>query len=408
MKSSIYSTQLFSRARVAIFAGLVACVAGLVATMQAVSAADTSPKGDVQRVVTVFDQGKRRALITKTATVKEALDSAGIVVFDGDKVEPGLDEKFTTNEFTVNIYRASPVVIVDGMRRERIMSIHTEPRDIVKYAGLTVRQEDKLTLEQSTDVVDDGIGMRLVIARAQPITLVLYGKQQLVYTQATTVAELLQEKQVMLARNDTLSVTAETRIIPGMTVEVWRNGVQTITEEQEIPFTTKKIKNTAKDGSYKEVKTKGKPGKKTVTFEVNMQNGQEISRKEIHAVVVEEPVEQVEEVGVQPGNPLTKSKGAHNFVDSNGVSHRETYYDLPMNVVMRACGAGGHYTVRADGAKIDKDGYVIIAAHLGNYPRCSVVETSMGPGKVYDTGGFAARHPHGFDLATDWTNGDGR
>ena len=32
----------------------------------------------------------------------------------------------------------------------------------------------------------------------------------------------------------------------------------------------------------------------------------------------------------------------------------------------------------------------------------------MGPGKVYDTGGFAAKHPHGFDLATDWTNGDGR
>ena len=32
----------------------------------------------------------------------------------------------------------------------------------------------------------------------------------------------------------------------------------------------------------------------------------------------------------------------------------------------------------------------------------------MGPGKVYDTGGFAARYPHGFDLATDWTNNDGR
>ena len=32
----------------------------------------------------------------------------------------------------------------------------------------------------------------------------------------------------------------------------------------------------------------------------------------------------------------------------------------------------------------------------------------MGTGRVYDTGGFAKYHPHGFDLATDWTNGDGR
>lgn len=105
---------------------------------------------------------------------------------------------------------------------------------------------------------------------------------------------------------------------------------------------------------------------------------------------------------------LTKAKGAQLFTDEKGVAHRETYYDLPMQVVMGACGAAGHYTVREDGAKVDKDGYVIVAANYGKYPRCSVVETSMGPGKVYDTGGFAKRHPHGFDLATDWTNGDGR
>ena len=78
-----------------------------------------------------------------------------------------------------------------------------------------------------------------------------------------------------------------------------------------------------------------------------------------------------------------------------------------MNVVMGACG-GGNYTVRGDGAKVDNEGYILVAANLGNYPRCSIVETSMGLGRVYDTGGFAVRHPHGFDLATDWTKGDGR
>jgi len=105
---------------------------------------------------------------------------------------------------------------------------------------------------------------------------------------------------------------------------------------------------------------------------------------------------------------LTKAKGAQVFVDSGGVAHRETYYDLPMNIVIGACGPGGSYTIRYDGAKIDQDGYVLVAAGLSAYPRCTVVETSMGPGKVYDTGGFAQRHPYGFDLATDWTNYDGR
>ena len=123
---------------------------------------------------------------------------------------------------------------------------------------------------------------------------------------------------------------------------------------------------------------------------------------------MKDPLEQIEIIGAKRSGGLTKAKGVFQFVDSNGVQHRETYYDLPMSVVMRNCGQKGKYTVREDGVKIDSAGYVIIAAHLGNYPRCSVVETSLGPGKVYDTGGFATRHPHGFDIATDWTNHDGR
>lgn len=106
-------------------------------------------------------------------------------------------------------------------------------------------------------------------------------------------------------------------------------------------------------------------------------------------------------------NALTKAKGAQVFIDSSGVAHRETYYDLPMNIVIGTCGAGGTYMIRSDGAKIDQDGYVLVAAGFSAYPRCTIVETSLGPGKVYDTGGFALRHPYGFDLATDWTNYNG-
>ena len=133
----------------------------------------------------------------------------------------------------------------------------------------------------------------------------------------------------------------------------------------------------------------------------------ELSRNKIFDDIVLKPVEQIEIVGARLPNALTKAKSAHIFKDSKGISHRETYYDLPMKVALNSCG-GGSYSVREDGAKIDKDGYVLVAANYNNYPLCSLVETSMGTGRVYDTGGFAKYHPHGFDLATDWTNGDGR
>jgi hypothetical protein len=125
-------------------------------------------------------------------------------------------------------------------------------------------------------------------------------------------------------------------------------------------------------------------------------------------MTIERKVPVVVEIPKQPtANPLTAAKGAHVFVDSNGVAHRETYYDLPMNIVIGHC-SNDDYSIREDGAKVDSDGYVLVAANYNAYPRCSVVETSLGPGKVYDTGGFALRYPHGFDLATDWTNNNGR
>jgi hypothetical protein len=141
---------------------------------------------------------------------------------------------------------------------------------------------------------------------------------------------------------------------------------------------------------------------------LNIKDGVEISRVELANIITRGPTEQTEVIGLyNDGSGLTKSKGAQYFTDSKGVSHRETYYDLNMSVVMQACGQGGHYSVRPDGAKVDNQGYIIVAANYSIYPRCSMIETSLGAGKVYDTGGFAARIPYGFDLATDWSTVDG-
>ena len=79
-----------------------------------------------------------------------------------------------------------------------------------------------------------------------------------------------------------------------------------------------------------------------------------------------------------------------------------------MSIAARECGVEPYYTVREDGVKVDAEGYVLVAAHLGLYPRCTVVETSLGLGRVYDTGTFADTNPEQFDLATDWTNRNGK
>lgn len=307
MQIVTHTSRFLLTARTLIVVLLAALILGIGLTARA---ADSS-SGHRQHVVTIFDQGERRALITNHNTVKAALASAQIELFEGDKVEPSLETELDARDFTVNIYRARPVMIEDGMRRERIMSTHTDPQDIAKYAGVAVRPEDKLELTQPQNVAYDGVGMQLIITRATPVKLVLYGQSATIYTHAKTVGELLGQRGVKLAADDTLSVPMSAAITQHVTVEVWRNGIQTVTEEQEIPFKTRKVQDGSKDPSYKEVKTKGKTGKRRVTYEVTMKNGKEVERKEIQQAVIEEAVEQVEIVGARfnyTGGPLNEAQ----------------------------------------------------------------------------------------------------
>lgn len=358
-------------------------------------------------LITVHDQGKTYSFMTDQATVGDALRDASIALDPKDSVEPSRSEAIVAPDYQVNIYRVRPVTIIDEDLQVKILSARRTASQIMDDAHMQLHDEDTANLEQS-DITGSGAGLTLTITRATPITLDFYGTKTVIRTQAATVHELLTEKHLRLEAPDRISQNSSTLITKDMTIRIWREGIQTITTKEPIHSPKRIVYDLNRPLGYRAVQTDGKQGVRTVVYEVEIRDGKELSRRQLSSIVSQAPRETVEVVGLKnDGRGLSAAKGAHYVTDSRGVSHRETYYDLPMGVVMRACGQGGRYSVRPDGAKVDADGYIIIAANYSNYPRCSVVETSLGPGKVYDTGGFAARHPHGFDLATDWSNRDG-
>ena len=90
-----------------------------------------------------------------------------------------------------------------------------------------------------------------------------------------------------------------------------------------------------------------------------------------------------------------------------GPSGKETYYNLPMQGVVRIMRNMGFseseysYCVRDDGVKMFGS-YVMCACNLSVHPRGSLVETSLGTGICVDTGGFAKHNPTQIDIATSW------
>lgn len=86
-----------------------------------------------------------------------------------------------------------------------------------------------------------------------------------------------------------------------------------------------------------------------------------------------------------------------------GPSGKETYYNLPMDGVIKIMKDAGFYMdykVRDDGVKT-YGGYVMLAADLNKYPRGTLLETSLGKGIVCDTGSFVGSDVT-VDIAVDW------
>lgn len=262
--------------------------------------ADDGTANNPQHMVTIYDRGVENTIITRADTVRGALEQAGISVDAGDIVEPALSEKLVAENYNVNVYRARPIIVEDGQTRVRTITAAQSPAKIAKAADITLYSEDETELKRVDDVVSEGgAGLKLTIDRATPFTFVLYGKRLDARTQADTVGDMLKEKNVKLGKDDQASLPLSTPITAGMNVQVWRNGVQTITQEEEVAMPVEQVKDQDRSRGFKEVRTAGKPGKKQVTYEINMQNGVEVSRRVIQSVVSLEPVKQVEVIGAK-------------------------------------------------------------------------------------------------------------
>ena len=296
--------------RLTLLGGVLAFVCGSAAFVDRVLAQSTDEVPAVasdQHVLTIHDRGDEQVVITKAGTLGEALKLAGIEISAGhDVVEPSLDSELVASNYSINIYRARPITVVDGVVKKNITTAEQTPERIAKAAGITIYSEDQTDFSAPSDMLSNGSSQVMSIDRATVVQFTLYGKHAEVRTRATTVEEFLKEKSIKIGANDYLSVDKGQAISAGMAIELWREGKQTVTVEEEVDFEIEKVQDANREVGYREVKTPGVKGKRNATYEIEMKNGQEASRTEIASVTIEEPKKQVEIIGAKlptPTNP---------------------------------------------------------------------------------------------------------
>jgi len=294
-----------------------------VVTMTGITHAGNDKQTQSGKLVTIHDRGTEKVVLSQSETIGDALKEAGITIDSKDAVEPALTEKMVASDYQVNIYRARPVVIVDGNTRTRVVTPYQTAIQIAESAGIKLYSEDVTKIERTDNIVAEGAGLKLTVDRAVPFTFTLYGKTATVRTQATTVGDMLKEKKITIKSDDRSSLPNNTPITEGLSLRLWREGKQTITAEEEIAFETEVVKDADREVGYKQVRTAGEKGSRSVTYEVTIQDGNEVDRTEIASLTTKEPKKQFETIGIKVNLPA----GSHSdWMAAAGISASDYGY----------------------------------------------------------------------------------
>jgi uncharacterized protein YabE (DUF348 family) len=277
----------------------------------------------------------------------------------------------------IPLQRPVGFTIHDGAYSSEMYSTRPTVGAALAALGAGFSEHDRVT--PSADTPLSG-GLHVYVERATPLRLTVGGKAAVdVYTHAETVAELLAERKVKLAKRDSVEPALTTRLSEGMTVAVTVVGERTEIEEWELPYQTFYRDDAAMlVGEYAETQA-GVNGYVHREYSVVYENGVEVSRELVLAETVS-PTHQVIAQGTAVPAPVAVAPAAPVVASPSG--------DCARTLTVWAT----WYTAASAGGGRTATGTIVRKGTVAVDPSVIPLGTSMyipgyGYGVAEDTGG---------------------
>ena len=253
-----------------------------------------------QRLVSVYVDGQTHVFATESGTVADVLHRAGVTVGFHDLVEPSLDTDVTKNFFNINVYRAKPVMVVDGDRTYHLISAYQNPHLLAAEAGLKLYPEDGYGIEMVDNVVaDDGVGVKVTVNRSVPLTVRADGQNRDIRTLATTLGDALSGAGIALGLKDTVQPGLDSPVVTGMVVKVTRVTEVDATITDKLPMSVQTITDATLLSGQTKVRQEGSDGSKTALYRLHYKDGAVVKKDLLKLVGQVDPVDRVVVVGTK-------------------------------------------------------------------------------------------------------------
>lgn len=245
--------------------------------------------------VVLAADGDVQTIKTNSKTVGELLEDLGIDVGEYDELSH-VESTEIVDGMEIRFESAHKVSLtIDGETEE----FHTTAITVGQFF-----EEEDLNFSRYDDISHSNIAIihddfDIEVTTAVPVVINDGGEKEKVWTTEETVEDLLEHEEIEYDKQDRVEPALEEEIEEDMQVNVTYVTTKKVDKEENIPFEVeKKNDSSLKKGSQKTVKD-GKDGTILRTYEITLENGEEVNREVIGEDVLEPKQNKVVAIGTK-------------------------------------------------------------------------------------------------------------
>ncbi|WP_256970225.1 resuscitation-promoting factor [Brevibacterium yomogidense] len=267
---------------------ITALVGGTAAFVGLNKQVDLTVDGETQQVRTFSD------------SVSDVLESNDVDVAKEDQVQPGADADVTRGmNIIVNTSKDIDLTL-DGVTTQESTTGNTIAEAL---ADLGVDPEGAEVSEDLDATLADGENSEFSVVTPKTVTVVADGDRTPVDVTAATAQDVLDEANIELGEQDTVSTPLSAPVSDGSVVEVLRTATDEKTETETIAKKVTEKNDSSLPRGEKKVETEGRDGKREIVYSVTTVNGEEVKREKKSEEVVAEAKNEVVLIGTKEPEP---------------------------------------------------------------------------------------------------------
>lgn len=193
-------------------------------------------------------------------------------------------------------------VMIDG-NATNIITFKNTVQDALTDKEIVLGPKDKITPALTAEIKDKDT---VTIKRAVNIQVKVDGKDLKILSAEENIASVLALEGITLKQEDKISLPKETKLYNDLKVEIIRVENKTLTETLPIEFNTVTKTDSSLANTKKKITQEGSAGEKQKIYNVVYENGVEVSRTLASETVTKKPVNKIIVQGTYPLMPVSR------------------------------------------------------------------------------------------------------